>query len=143
MLEEYRNKSVLPQLEGKDIIWFAGGSCAYLMYWIRRCEIDVHLPKLLEQGSIYVGSSAGSMITALTLISAEWYIGEEERGVGMSPGLALVDFNVYPHYSEELLAEIQKRRNSEKLYLLKDGEAITVTDGVVKVLGEERLLDGS
>ena len=46
-LEDYRNSSVLEILKNKDIIWFAGGCPGYLMYWIRRTEIDKNLLKIL------------------------------------------------------------------------------------------------
>lgn len=141
VLEEYKNSSVLKVLNGKNIIWFAGGMCGYLMYWIRRCEIDTHLPEILRTGSIYVGSSAGSMVTASRLQVAEWHIGSErEVGARVIPGLGLVDFEIYPHYEEALLPEIKKCWKGKKLYLLKNGEAITVVQGKINVLGEERIL---
>lgn len=140
VLEEYRNASVIEMLKGKDILWFAGGSASYLMYWIRRCGVDAALPNLLNEGSIYVGSSAGSMITAPTLTLAEWYIGEPERGARDMRGLGFVDFEIYPHYDEALLPEIKKQWDGTTMYLLKNGEAITVVDGKATVLGEERVL---
>lgn len=142
VLEEYKNSSVLDVLKGKDVIWFAGGACGYLMYWIRRCELDKHLPDLLKNGSVYVGSSAGSMVTAQTLTVTEWYLGESETGASLFPGLGYVDFEIYPHFEDEMLPEIKKHWNDKKLCLLKNGEAITVVDGNVTVLGEQRFLEG-
>lgn len=99
-LEDYKNYSVIKLLEYyKDIIWFAGGAPGYLMYWIRRCELDKALPKLLQK-SLYVGSSAGSMIASKSLNTTEWFFGEEEPGAGVIPGLGLVNFDIYPHYEE-------------------------------------------
>lgn len=140
VLEEYRNSSVLSILEGKDIIWFGGGMPGYLMYWIRRCEIDKHIREYLDSGSIYVGSSAGSMITAPTLEITEWYLGESEVGGSIIPGLGLVDFEIYPNYKDELLPEIKKHWKNNQLYLLQNGEAIIVVDEEIEVLGEERIL---
>ena len=117
------------------------------MYWLRRCELDRFLPELLEAGSVYVGSSAGSMVAAHSLGVTEWYLGEEEKGAEVIPGLGLVDFEIYPHYEESMYETIkEKRENShgggEKnpLYLLKNGEAITVENNVITVLGEKRVL---
>ena len=142
VLEEYKNSSAIDVLKDKDIIWFAGGACGYLMYWLRRCELDKHLPALLEAGSVYVGSSAGSMITGPNLDIVEWYLGESEAGASVIPTLNLVDFTIYPHYEDELLPEIKKHWKGNQLYLLKNGEAIAVVDGKVEVLGEERILKG-
>lgn len=139
-LEDYKDSKVLQELEHKDILWFAGGASGYLMYWIRRCQLDTYIPKLLKEGSIYVGSSAGSMITAPNLHVSEWYIGEHEVGSSIIPGLSLVDFEIYPHYEDNLLPEIKKHWKGNKLYLLKNGEAITVEDSHITVLGETRTL---
>lgn len=139
-LENYWDTDPLSVLEGKDILWFAGGQCGYLMYWIRRTQLDRHLRGLLEKGSIYVGSSAGSMITAPSLDIVEWYIGENEHGAGVIPGLGLVDFDIYPHYEDDLHDEIKKIYTGKKLYLLKNGEEIIANGTTVTVVGKERTI---
>ena len=138
-LEDYKNASVIDDLRNKDILWFAGGYPGYLMYWIRRCEVDKALPELLEK-SLYVGSSAGSMVTSKNLGITEWYLGEEEPGASVIPGLGLVDFEIYPHYEDSMYDEIKKCYKGNKLYLLKNGEEVLVEEGKVKVLGEERVI---
>ena len=138
-LEDYKNSSVIEELKNKDVLWFAGGYPGYLMYWIRRCEVDKALPELLKK-SIYVGSSAGSMITSKKLSTTEWYLGEAEPGAGAIPGLGLVNFEIYPHCEDSILPQIKKHWKNGRLYLLKNGEVITVVNGKVEVLGEERTL---
>jgi len=140
VLEEYRDKRVLDALKGKDIIWLAGGSCSYLMYWILRCELDRYLPDLLHAGSIYIGSSASSMIAAPNLKLAEWYIGETEAHAGEMKGLGITDFDIYPHYEDALLEEIKSHQRDIPMYLLKNGEAITIVDDTISIIGEKRLL---
>jgi peptidase E len=139
-LEEYRDESVIEVLKGKDIIWVNGGMGGYLLYWMRRCKIDRHIKEILEKDTLYVGSSSGAMITSHDQTFSEWYIGEEEPGVSVIPGLGLVDFDFYPHYDESLYDEIKKRYTGKKMYLVKNGEVIIVEDGSVKVLGEERVI---
>ena len=138
VLEEYKNSSVLEIFKGKDIIWVAGGMCGYLMYWMRRCEIDKHIREILVD-TVYVGSSAGSMIAG-----SSFYIGKpyEEIGADVIPGLGLVDFEIFPHYEDEMYELVKKNYKGSKIYLLKNGEAITVVEGRVKVLGEERIIIG-
>lgn len=136
-LEDYMYKDVIADLRGKDVIWFAGGSAGYLMYWVRRTYIDIHIKELLEK-SMYVGSSAGAMIAGLSLDIAEWYPGEQEAGASFIPTLELVDFDIYPHYSEEMLSTIQENYHGTNMYLLKNGEAIMVENGKITVIGEER-----
>lgn len=138
-LEDYKDYLDPKLFDNKDIIWFSGGACGYLMYWIIRTSLDKYLPNILKK-SIYVGSSASSMITSKTLNVAEWYIGETEPGAKYIPGLGLVDFEFYPHYEEGMLPEIKKRYKGKKMYLVKNGEAIVVEDDKVKVVGEERII---
>lgn len=140
-LESYFNQDIFQPLQKADVIWFAGGMAGYLMYWIRRSELDIALPDLLSQDKIYVGSSAGSMVAGPSLYSAENYIGEEESGASKIPGLGLIDFEIYPHYDEAQYNEIEviwHKVGKGKLCLLKDGDAVTVVDGKVEVLGQEK-----
>lgn len=139
-LENYMFEDVLAKIRGKDVVWFAGGTSGYLLYWIRRVGLDKALPEFLKK-SIYVGSSAGSMIASRTQNLSEKYIGEEELGASVIPGLGLVDFEIYPHFEDAKLPKIKELWTcGVALYLLKNGEAITVVDGKVSVLGEERTL---
>jgi peptidase E len=139
-LEDIKFKDVLEEVKKSDILWMAGGMAGYLLYWIRRVGLEKILPEMLGKGVLYVGSSAGSMICSKTQYSSEWYIGDTEPGASLFTGLGLINFEIYPHYEEELLPKIKKLHKEGSLYLLKDGEAIVVEDNSVKVLGDERIL---
>ncbi len=139
-LEDYPTSEILEKLENKDILWFAGGFCGYLMYWMRRKQLDKHLHSLLKKGKIYVGSSAGSMVTGKSLDIAEWYLTDQEWGASFIPALGLVDFDIYPHFEDGQLEEIKKSYKGNKLYLLKNGEEIIVEDSKITVVGEERIV---
>lgn len=139
-LEEYNQKEVMDDLRGSEIIWFAGGSAGYLGYWTTRTGLDKNLKSLLESGTKYVGSSAGSMVASKMMSVADWYIGEAEVGASNVPGLGLVDFDIYPHYDEQYLDQIKEKYKGSKLYLLKDGEEIIVDGDSITVIGEERII---
>lgn len=138
-LENYYNGIDPKIFDDKDIIWITGGACGYLMYWIIRTGLDKLLPKILEK-TLYVGSSAGSMITGPNLNICDWYVGEIEKGASFIPSLKFVDFDFYPHYEDYLYDEIKLRFNNKKIYLVKNGEVVLVEDGKIKVLGEERVI---
>jgi dipeptidase E len=140
VLEEYRNDSVIKELSGNDIIWFAGGMPGYLMYWIRRCGIDLHIKNLLDNGAMYFGGSAGAMVAGKTLDISSWGFVDSERGSEEIKPMGLVDFDIFPHFQDELLPKIKEKYKGDKLYLLKDGEEIIVEDGKVTVIGEERII---
>ena len=139
-LESVNTSPVLERIAAADIIWMAGGMPGYLLYWIRRVELDKLLPELLSKGVPYIGSSAGSMVCSTTQSLCDWYIGETEPGASVIPGLGLVDFEIYPHFEDSLLPEIQKHWAHGTLRMIKNGEAIIVVDGIVQTVGEERVL---
>lgn len=139
-LENSVYEDVISPLKKADIVWIAGGMVGYLLYWMRRTHFDKALLEVLDKGISYVGSSAGSMILGKNMEIVEWPMVDAEYGAGIIPGLGLLDFEIYPHFEEELKPEIEKNWNSGKLYLLKNGEAVTVVDDKVTVLGEERVI---
>lgn len=138
-LEDYAKEDIRPYLAQKDIIWMAGGMCGYLMYWVRRVQLDMYIREILEN-TIYVGSSAGSIIAGASLAITEWYPGDQELGGSIFPTLHLVDFDTYPHYEEHMLPIIKERYKGKKLYLLKNSEAIVMDKDEVKIIGEERII---
>lgn len=141
-LEEYRNKNLEEVLRGKDIIWVGGGMSGYLMYWMKSVGLDNSLKPLLQKGAIYVGSSAGAMVTAQTLDVATWDFVDNDLGAKDMSGLGLVDFDIYPHYEDSLYEQIKNKFRGKKMYLLKNGEEIIVEDGNIQVIGEERTITG-
>lgn len=139
-LEDMSYKDVISPLRKVDLIWMAGGIVGYLLYWIKRVELDKALPEILEN-TIYLGSSAGSMICSKNQFAIQNFIGEEECAASLLPGLGLIDFEIYPHYEEKNLAEIKKCWHYGELRLLKNGEVITCVDGKIETLGEERIIN--
>lgn len=142
-LEDVKERDVLPDFKGKQIIFFGGGYSGYLLYWIRRARLDKALPDLLNKGAIYVGSSAGAMACSKTQYSAEIF-DDAEYGASLMPGLGYVDFEIRPHYTDDMYDETVKRWKSVgkgELCLLKDGEAIKVSNGEVQFFGEKRMIN--
>lgn len=141
-LEDYRNMSAVSEILriNPNILWFAGGYPGYLAYWIRRCQLDKYLPKILDKGTLYVGSSAGAMVAGNSLQVATFGFTDNERGADSIKPLGLVNFDVFPHYKDKLFSKIKGKYKGNKLYLLKDGEEIIVEDSKVTVIGEERII---
>jgi len=77
---------------------FGGGNDFYLMDCIRKSGLAEVLPEMLKN-KIYVGISAGSMVTARKLPSKEFQAlyYEEETGIKDDSGLSFVDFQISPH----------------------------------------------
>ncbi len=146
VLEEVQDTKQLDVLDSADIIWLAGGYWGYLMYWMRRLKLDERIPQLVAQGTVLIGSSAGSGVMSKTLDIAEWWRYEADEppvpeiGASILPGLGLVDFDIYPHYTEKLHEYITQQYSGNKMYLVKDGESIEVNGNAIKINGEERII---
>jgi dipeptidase E len=56
-----------PQLREADVLFFEGGNTFHLMEWVERSGLAELLPEFLKT-KVYIGSSAGSMITGPNLL---------------------------------------------------------------------------
>lgn len=133
-----------PALERADIIVFGGGNVAYLSKWLRKAGLDKLLPELLKT-KIYVGISAGSMVTAKTvsLSSASILNYEKSGGLKTNRGLNLVDFEIWPHLNSKWFPKVRVpflQKISPKIpqtfYAIDDDTAIQVVDGKIKVVSK-------
>ena len=137
-----------PQLEEADVLFFEGGNTYHLMRWINQSGLIKILPDLLKT-KVYVGLSAGSMVTApdLDLRLSQVIYGEDMEEEAMD-GLNLVGFYFLPHLNspyfparmEENLHEAMKEI-TRKTYMLDDQSALKVVDGTVQVLGGGKYLE--
>ncbi|MEI4856050.1 Type 1 glutamine amidotransferase-like domain-containing protein, partial [Klebsiella pneumoniae] len=73
-----------------DILYFEGGNAPFLLHWLQKTNLDKKLPELIKD-KVYVGSSAGSIITNNTIWAASDYILNLEIK-DVPKGLGLVDF---------------------------------------------------
>ncbi|OGF82324.1 hypothetical protein A3B18_03235 [Candidatus Giovannonibacteria bacterium RIFCSPLOWO2_01_FULL_46_13] len=137
-----------PQLEEADVLFFEGGNTYHLMRWINDSGLIKLLPNMLKT-KVYVGLSAGSMITGsdLNLRLSKTIYGEDAEKDSM-PGLGLVDFYFLPHLNnphfsariEENLNEAMKEI-TKKTYVLDDQSALKVVDGKVEHVGGGKYLE--
>ena len=121
-----------------DALLIFGGDVLYLCCWMRESGLADLLPSLRE--TVYVGVSAGSMVTAP--IFGETYDDPTTPFV-IDTGLGLVDFALLPHLDHEDHPE-SSTANVERMaakvpvptYAIDDQTAIKVVDGTVDVVSE-------
>ncbi|HZU11509.1 MAG TPA: Type 1 glutamine amidotransferase-like domain-containing protein [Chloroflexota bacterium] len=118
------------------LVW--GGDVLYLCDWMRRSGLAALLPSLSE--TVYVGVSAGSMVTAPTF--GETYHDPTTPFV-IEKGLGLVDFALLPHldhedHPESTTARVERMAADIPVptYGIDDQTAIKVVDGTVDVVSE-------
>ncbi len=141
-IEGKTEAEVLKLLEVRDIIYVEGGNPFYLLQTMRACNFEKVIRKLLKEGKVYIGVSAGSMVAGKTIETALWK-NADKNVVGLKnlKGLNLVPFNVFVHYLPEH-AEIikQKMPNQKKrfknLKIITDEQAILVQGKETSLIGK-------
>ena len=121
-----------------DALLVQGGDVWYLCRWMRESGLADLLPSLREK--VYVGISAGSMVTAP--IFGETCDNLNKPFI-IDKGLGLVDFALLPHVDHKDHPE-SSMANAERMsaevpvptYGIDDQTAIKVTDGTVEVVSE-------
>lgn len=125
-------------VQAADALLVYGGDVWYLCRWMRESGLADLLPSLRE--TVYVGVSAGSMVTAP--IFGETYDDPHTPFV-IHKGLGLVDFALLPHLDHEDHPESSTAKVASMAaevpvptYGIDDETAIKVVDGRVEVISE-------
>jgi len=134
----------LPRLQEADVLYFEGGNRYHLMEHMNRSGLTAALPDLLKD-KLYVGMSAGSMITAKRLgleLSHRVFEDDLDRTEDL-PGLGLVGFSFIPHLNNPhfknvtpMFIETVAREVAERVYALDDNSALKVVGDAVEVVSE-------
>ena len=117
--------------EAKTVFIF-GGNTFYLLQELKRKNLTSYLKERIENGLLYIGESAGSVIAAPDIEYAS-IVDDKTLATELEDytGLNLVDFYIVPHFEEEPFVE--SSRNTVELYkdkldlkLINNKEAILV-----------------
>jgi dipeptidase E len=135
-LPSIKRENWVAPVEEANALLVMGGDVMYLCRWMRESGLADLLPSLHE--TVYVGVSAGSMVTAP--IFGETY---DDPPFVIAKGLGLVDFALLPHLDHEDHPE-SSMANVERMvaevpvptYGIDDQTAIKVSDGTVEVVSE-------
>jgi dipeptidase E len=130
-----------------DALLVSGGDVWYLRRWLQESGLAELLPSLRD--AVYVGISAGSMVTAP--VFGETY-GDPRKPFVIGQGLGLVDFALLPHvdhedHPESAMTKVETMAAEVPVptYAIDDQTAIKVSNGRVEVVSEGhwKLLPGA
>lgn len=137
-LPSIKRENWVTPVEEADALLVFGGDVLYLCRWMRESGLAELLPSLRK--TVYVGVSAGSMVTAP--IFGETYDDPNAPFV-IEQGLGLVDFALLPHldhenHPESSTAKVERMAAKVPVptYGIDDQTAIKVADGVAEVISE-------
>lgn len=111
-----------------DIIYMIGGNTFYLLKELREKNLAEKIIQAIDNGVIYVGSSAGSIILGKTIETALPF---DENWVNLVDfkGLNIVNGIIIPHANrkQEFIKEVKQKYN-DKIIELYDNFGIVITD---------------
>ena len=120
------------KLSEAKTVFISGGNTFYLLQELKRKNLTSYLKERIENGLLYIGESAGSVIAAPDIEYAS-IVDNKTLATELNDytGLNLVDFYIVPHFEEEPFVE--GSRNMVELYkdkldlkLINNKEAILV-----------------
>ncbi|MCP4296813.1 MAG: type 1 glutamine amidotransferase-like domain-containing protein [Proteobacteria bacterium] len=131
----------LARMKRADVLYFEGGDSYHLMEWVNKSGLREELVELLRD-KIYVGVSAGSMITGETLMlkmTQDVFEEDLDRTEEMA-GLGLVEFGIAPHLNAPYFPEVREENiravgDLPELYAIDDEAAVMVNGADVRVVG--------
>lgn len=100
---DIKNKTeekLFEELKSIDMLFVSGGNTYYLLEKTLQSGFDKVVKKLIDKGVIYIGSSAGSVLTCPTIEFIEDLDDRSEANLTAFNGLGLVDFLILPHYGD-------------------------------------------
>lgn len=125
-ITEYKIGKSNTNIDGYDIMYMMGGNTFYLLDVIRKNNFDKTIKRFIDDGKIYIGSSAGSEILGSSIYPA---LDFDENNVNMTnfTGLQIIQGLIIPHCNrkEEFIKKL-KNETDEKLFLLYDGDGIAI-----------------
>ena len=134
----------LPRIEKANVIFVGGGNTFYLMSCLIKSGLADLLPELLKT-RVYVGISAGSMVTTanLRMSTSQKSYSETVYPLKNDEGLGFVKFHVRPHYNSKHFQKLRSEFISETakeipepIFALDDDSAIVVEKDKIKVISE-------
>lgn len=114
------------------VIYVCGGNTFKLLKFAREANFKSSVENLLEQGGVYIGVSAGSIIVGPSIaIAGE--VAADSNGIGLEDltGFGITDLIILPHYSPEIEKEASdfESKYSVKVERLNNSQAVLIENG--------------
>ena len=106
----FSEETVKEKISETKIIFVSGGNTFYLLQELKKKNLISYLRGKIENGLLYIGESAGSVITAPNIGYAD-IVDDKALATELNDytGLNLVDFYVVPHFEEEPFVESSRK----------------------------------
>lgn len=128
------------QFIGVDCIYIDVGNTFYLLYYMLQSGFDKLVSRLLDDGVVYIGASAGAIAAGRTISTAFWK-GWDPPGYGEEWDLSQIGYDglnllpeeksIFPHYAPQWknLVRTQRRGLDHELVVLDEENCYVVQCG--------------
>lgn len=135
---EYNDKNE-KNLFNSDVIHLAGGNTYKFLSLLKYRNMIDKSRAYADIGGILVGVSAGGLIMAENIKSAQF--GDENKiGLNDLDSLGLINFQITPHWNifNNYIDELKNysRNNKTTIYTVSDGEGIVVENNEIELYGK-------
>lgn len=118
-----------------DVMYVCGGNTFYLLYEVKRTGFDKQIIEFVNNGKLYMGVSAGSVLAGPNIVTADPF---DPNNIGLKDlsSLAITEKIICPHYQKEqenIILEIE-RKNNIKVLRLNDNQAWEETELEGKII---------
>lgn len=134
-LLDINHKISYKEVSDFDVIYVCGGNTFYLLAKTREFGFDKIIKKFIEQGKLYVGVSAGSILMGTTIaVAGPW----DENDIGLTDftGMNLTNTALIPHYQRKEKSIVEDLRKNLKceIVALADNQALLVLNDKTKIV---------
>ena len=139
-IKDKNEQEIKDFFKDKNVVHVEGGNTFYLLKAIRETGFADILKELLEEGRVYIGTSAGSYIMCPTIEVSDWNPDSKDKfGVTDFTALNYVPFFLKVHYKDEQEETVKEKIKTFKypLHILRDGQGILFENGNYKFIGDK------
>lgn len=128
------------KISAADYLYVSGGNTFFLLQELKRKKLLSLIVEKVNNGMVYIGESAGTMITTADIEYAEGMDNKDmAKDLDNTKALNLIDFYPLVHYGEFPFVEVSEQREKKyknKLNLIKinNKQAIIVEDEKIRVI---------
>ena len=138
-IEDKSEEEIRNFFKDKNIIQVEGGNTFYLLKAIRETGFSKILKEFLEEGKVYIGTSAGAYIMCPSIEVSNWNPdGKDKFGLTDFTALNYVPFVLKVHYKEEQEERVREGIKTLKypIRILRDEQGIIAEDGKFTFMGD-------
>lgn len=135
--------SLYEKLKPADVICVNGGNTFYLLDQVMKSGFDKAAKRLVDEGKVYFGVSAGSYIACPTIEVSTWK-NHDNNSIGLTDlsAMSFVNFLMFVHYTGEDRETVENgvKTTSYPLVVLTDRQAVVVDGDKINIAGPEPVL---